>query len=234
MILPQGTLLYRYCLETNLPDEWSPDFENPEYANSPNGKKNQIGAYFFYANEETACNVANNALEKFGIRHGIYNFTLTTCQTTRDITLLDLTGDMKPFPFLEELYNNGIDVLTDNFINYYKGKQLFSRYRDKFMQIMEQENPFLQENVNFHQNCQTVEQIWYFFTFVYGDNKYNEHILGQLVTDYANGHTFKRLLVGQGFEGYEFNEEHDCPTICIFEADKLSQPNHTLIERDNI
>ena len=46
MILPQGTSLYRYCVGIDIPETWDPTFENPEYANRPQGKKNQIGAYF--------------------------------------------------------------------------------------------------------------------------------------------------------------------------------------------
>lgn len=225
MILPAGTQLYRYCLKTDLPEEWSSEFENPEYANRPNGKKNQIGAYFFYSNEETAYNVAGCALKNYGVPHGISEYTLTTCQTTNAIKLLDLTGDMKPFPFLEELHNNGIDVLTNDFINYFKQNQPFSICRNNFELLIKEINPFSQTNPHWHQNCALYKPILLFFTY-----NNNMHILGQLVTDFANGHAFKRMLKENGYDGYIFNEEKECPTICVFDAVNLTKPNHQIIK----
>lgn len=228
MILPQGTSLYRYCVGIDIPETWDPTFENPEYANRPQGKKNQIGAYFFYEFEKMAKNVAGVALKNYGHAHQVVNYTLTTCQTTRDLTLLDLRGDLKPFPFLEELYKNGLDILTDDFINYFQGNQLFSKYRDNFLKLIAEKEPFSQTNPFRHQNCELYLPLLMFFS-----SANNMHILGQLVTDYENGHTFKNLLEQKGYEGYIFNEERDCATICIFDASNLTPPTHTIIEENN-
>ncbi len=221
MILPANTYLYRYCVGVEPPQEWSADFENPEYSNLPSGKKNQIGAFFFYTNEETARNVAGCALANYGQKYSINYYTITSCQTTRDLNLLDLRGNLKPYVFLEELYNQGIDILTDDFVNYFKGGQLFSIQRDNFMQLVNQIAPFSQENPHWHQNCQLAGELWMFFSC--GNN---DHILGQLVTDFANGRAFKQILQSKMFDGYIFNEEKDCPTICIFDSSNLSSPNH--------
>ena len=54
-------------------------------------------------------------------------------------------------------------------------------------------------------------------------------MLGQLLTDFANGYVFKDILLNKGFEGYIFDEEQSSPTICILYSSKLSEPQHTVI-----
>lgn len=224
MILPQGTSLYRYCVAVGLPDAWDPTFENPEYANHPHGKKNQIGAYFFYELESMAKNVAGVALRDYGNDHQITDYTLTTCQTTRDLTLLDLSGNLPPCMFLEKLYDYDIDILTNDFVNYFKNQHPFSVCKDAFQRLRKY-SPFL---LNMYKLTPFDEEIFNcIHDFFCNDG---HRITGQLVTDYENGHTFKSLLEQKGYEGYVFNEERECATICIFDASNLTLPIHTIIK----
>ena len=64
MKIPKGTNLYRYCLGDDMPKEWSTGYHSPGYHSKEYGDKNQIGAFFFYLNEETAYNVLRVALKK--------------------------------------------------------------------------------------------------------------------------------------------------------------------------
>lgn len=231
MLLPANTYLYRYCVGDELPKEWSRNVKNPQYAIEGRERKNLIGAYFFYEDEDTAKNVARCALRDYGSQHHIDYCTLTSCHTIEDVNLLDLSGDLKPYPFLETLHSESINVLTDEFLNYFKGQLPFSSYRENFNKLICQKEPFSQSNPNWQNNCTIYEPLLMFFT-----HRGNMHILGQLVTDFNNGCVFKRLLQERGYEGYIFNEEKDCSTVCLFDSDKLSSPSHQImnIELDNL
>ncbi len=88
MILPAGTALYRYCLGTELLAAWSTNYHSPEY-----GNKNQIGAFFFYPNEQTARLVLSVAIQQQERLGYLYPSNIvTTCHTTADINLLDITN----------------------------------------------------------------------------------------------------------------------------------------------
>lgn len=54
IILEPGDRLCRYDLVTDLSVDWSTEYENPEYIGCEFGKKNAIGAFFFYDKKTTA------------------------------------------------------------------------------------------------------------------------------------------------------------------------------------
>lgn len=54
IILEPGDRLCRYDLGTDLSVDWSTEYENPEYIGCEFGKKNAIGAFFFYDKKTTA------------------------------------------------------------------------------------------------------------------------------------------------------------------------------------
>ena len=116
MILPAGTALYRYCLGTEVPTTWSTDYHSPEYFSPKFGDKNQIGAFFFYPNEQTARNVLSVAVQQQeGQGHPYPINIITNCHITADINLLDITKCQRPVNILNILHDEGIDVLTTDF-----------------------------------------------------------------------------------------------------------------------
>lgn len=218
MILSKGTFLYRYGLGVEVPSDWSTDYHSPEYYSQQYGRKNQIGAFFFYLDEQTARNVLGQAIKNSSKRGEEYpNNTITICQTLEDIQLLDITGCQRPVQILNILYDEGIDVLTDEFVRHLNGNTPFSVIREYHQFIMqhetENERPINREKLN----C--ASKIDDFFQWLVG-------YTGQLLTDFENGAPFKRQLQEKGYEGYRFMEEKSSPTICIFESKKLTKPEH--------
>jgi hypothetical protein len=222
MVLNKGTHLYRYCLGDNAPAVWSKDYFSPEYNYPKYGRKNQIGAFFFYLDEQTARNVLGQALKNSSKRGESYpQNTITTCETIEDISLLDITGCDRPIKILNVLYDAKIDVLTNDFVRHLYGDVPFDVIRAYHQFIMEHENDnevhISREKINY------AAKIDDFFQFLVG-------YTGQLLTDFGNGVHFKRLLLEKGYEGYQFMEESSSPTICIFDSSKLSSPIHIMIK----
>jgi hypothetical protein len=203
-------------LGTKVPEAWSTDYHSPEYFSPEYGDKNQIGAFFFYPNEQTARNVLGVAVRQQESKgHSYPNNVVTACHTTADINLLDITNCQRPVNILNILYDEGIDVLTTDFYKYLDDMVPFNRIRGHHQFIINNEGS--NDRMVKSDMKEYGVQIDQFF-------HYRVQYIGQLLTDFGNGITFKRQLQENGFEGYQFMEEKDCPTICIFEADKLSVP----------
>lgn len=219
MNLPKGTNLYRYCLGNDIPKEWSTEYHSPEYHFEEYGDKNQIGAFFFYPDEDITYNVLNVAVEK-AMKHGqcYQKNTITCCQTVEDIRILDLTGCDRPVQMLNILYDKGIKVLTSDFFRYLNNEvQSFEDIKNYHQYIMDNEkmdDRIIKHNIN---NYGTM--IDKFF-------QWHVEYTGQLLTDFGNGIPFKRQLEENGYEGYQFKEEMSCPTICLFNSSKLTPPIH--------
>ena len=221
MILPAGTALYRYCLGTEVPAVWSTDYHSPEYFWPKYGNKNQIGAFFFYPNEQTARNVLSVAVEhQESLGHPYPNNILTACHTTEDINLLDITNCQRPINILNILYDEGIDVLTTDFNKYHEDMVPFNQIRGYHIFIMDNEGT--NDRIVQSDMKEYGVKIDQFF-------QWRVQYTGQLLTDFGNGVTFKRQLQERGYEGYQFMEEKNCPTICIFESEKLSVPVHQIV-----
>lgn len=221
MILPSGTLLYRYCLGDNIPENWSTLYHSPEYHSSKYGDKNQVGALFFYKNEETARNVLGIAVKNSEKRGDIYNVnTITSCQTKEDINLLDITGRLRPVQILNVLYDEGIDVLTHEFVRHLNGDQTFDTIREYHQYIIDHDSE------NDLQVC--MEKL---NSSAKIDEFFQSHVgyTGQLMTDFGNGFVFKRLLAEKGYEGYQFMEEDSSPTICLLDSLKITKPVHKVV-----
>lgn len=221
MILPTGTNLYRYNLGNDIPEEWSTEYHSPEYHSDEYGDKNQIGAFFFYPDEDTAHNVLRAAIEKAAKQGKNYlNNTLTCCQTIADINILNLTGCDRPVQMLNILHDEGIDVLTSDFSRHLNGVQSFEDIRGYHQYIMDNENTndiFVKYEMNDY-----AAKIDNFFQWLVG-------YTGQVLTDFENGIPFKRQLEEKGYEGYQFMEEKSCPTICLFNSSKLTSPIHQMV-----
>lgn len=121
IILERGDLLYRYGLEQNYPDVWCSNIHNPEYNFDGFGHKNQIGAYFFYNDENTAKRVLKVAIKRQEEKGEIVEkVTLTTCTVLDDIVLLDLfTGIERCSNMISVLRELNLNVLNGSFYNYW-------------------------------------------------------------------------------------------------------------------
>jgi hypothetical protein len=124
IILENEDVLYRYGLEQDYPDVWCNNIHNPEYNFDGLGHKNQIGAYFFYKDENTAKRVLKVAIKKQEKEKGkiVEKATLTTCTVREDIVLLDLFSGIDSCSrmisvFLREL---NLNVVANSFYNYQK------------------------------------------------------------------------------------------------------------------
>lgn len=89
VILEGGDNLFRYNLGRELPTEWSIDYSNPEYTSTEFGRKNKIGAFFFYDKDIAAKQVLAQAIFNQRKRGNEYQYaTITHCQVVNDIKLL--------------------------------------------------------------------------------------------------------------------------------------------------
>lgn len=209
--------LYRYNL-IEPPSSWTEDFKNPQYVSSHRAK-NSIGAYFFYSKYETAVNVGKKAIKEAG---GDYNkLFITSAQLHQEANLLNLSLSIEAFEpeyMLDLLYDNGIDVLTDDFKHINPSHKL-SEIRDDYFRIREAKKSGNQLKWN-DESCLKVNG------FFLGNSSH----LGQCLTDFENGFMFKQLLEEKGFDGYVFVEEVNDPTVCIFNSSFLSQPTTQVIQ----
>ena len=91
IILEPGDRLCRYDLGTDLSVDWSTEYENPEYIGCEFGKKNAIGAFFFYDKKTTAKKTLAQAIYNQNKKGNIYNSgTITYCEVVNELNLLDL------------------------------------------------------------------------------------------------------------------------------------------------
>lgn len=221
MILRKGTFLYRYSLGIHQPGEWSNDYHSPEYTDSLLGYKNQIGAFFFYFDENTALKVLENAQIKAKQQgnESLVN-SITSCQVISDIELLDITGFSQPVDIIRVLYDDGIDVLTRSFICYSNGRQSFDVIRDHLLYIINN-----RDDCSVEVCCKIISCAKIINDFFFNCLRYT----GQLLTDFENGKYFKCLLENKGYEGYLFDEEITSQTICLFYYDKITRPIHHFV-----
>ena len=136
------------------------------------------------------------------------------------MNLLDITNCQRPVNILNILHDEGIDVLTTDFNKYLDDMVPFYQIRGHHQFIMQNEgtNDWIVKSDIKEYGVQ-IDQFFH----------WRVQYIGQLLTDFGNGVTFKRLLQERGYEGYQFMEEKFTPTICIFEADKLTVPVHQIV-----
>lgn len=217
MTLKSSTELFRYCICKDIPITWDASFKNPEYVYNNLGSKNQIGAYFFYLNSETADNVSEAAIRRMKKQSAIV--TKTKCLLIREVNLLDISQCEMPINILNVLYDNGINCLTDVFNKYDKDKKISFSTVSGFYDIVKSSNL----KCDILLDCKKMEagiEINNFFNN-------NKNFLGQLLTDFDNGVAFKVILRELGFDGYLFDEEKTSPTVCLFDSSCLTEPEHT-------
>ena len=223
-ILSKGTPLFRYNLGINLPEKWDASFYSPEYIYSSFGPKNQIGALFFYDNEETAHRVlsaANNLKVHAGESYD--ENTMTSCCLKEAVRLLDISGCITPMQVLRILREEGIDVLNKDFVKHDHGDFSFNELKDDFEFVLTNNDTEL-FSTEWKAVYDASNRINDFFHQKDVDSRY----IGQLLTDFQNGISFKAQLTDKGYDGYCFTEELS-PTVCIFDSAKLTAPLHKTI-----
>ena len=223
MIVKKGKSFYRYDVSSKpLPDNWDDAIKNPEYSETTYGPKNQAGFFFFYEDQETAKAVGRIAISR---ANNTKSVIITSCQLNEDANMLDLTKydglmlDVKsdfPITLLNILEVEGIDVLTDAFHRYASDVVPFSLLSADFS-IIHQSN-----SDDFCQFKSRIDAANRINTFFYDCIPF----LGQCLSDFGNGFSFKDILENLGYEGYLFLEEPLSPTYCLFGKDKLSKPIH--------
>ena len=219
IILENGDVLYRYGLEQDFPDVWCNNIHNPEYNFDGLGHKNQIGAYFFYKDENTAKRVLKVAMKKQEEKGKIVEkATLTTCTVREDIVLLDLFTDIERCSnMISVLIALNLDVTNSSFYNYQQEKYYTEIERDVKLLFSE----------NLEEKLEAAARIDGFFC-----NR--PSLLGQSLTDFKNGDAFKDMLIRNHWEGYVFKEEESSNTYCILAATKLTNPVHKPLSREGL
>lgn len=221
MELKKGTKLFRYDLEAP-PQSWDINYRNQEYTSiSIDGyQKNHFGFFFFFNNDEVAYNTAIIACKKSRLS----KFYFTQAETNNDIKLLDLTGCSDPLLMFFKLMEKDIDVLTcDYHIYTSKGTPSLEilRYAVNYnlcidVDPLDREVEIIQHNVTL------------LHSYLSPDG-YPYTILGQLLTDYANGESFKIELASRGYDGYCFDESEGGHTVCLLDYNALSSPQTRIV-----
>lgn len=202
---------------------WSDEYKNVEYIYEGECDalkvKNQIGAFFFFENKATAYCTGCIAAKK----RGINTIWLTETSIIKEISLLDFSHFKNISSILLAFEEFGIDVLNDSFFKFDScgACKSFKEIRpllDQLKQLKDKEN---KSDRDFMLICNLAYDIGVFFR----DNERIDY-LGQLLTDFGNGYTFKNILTEKGCDGYIFRESYDSPTYCLFEPSALSIPQH--------
>lgn len=214
VVIQPGEKLYRYNIGIDIPSDWSSEYVNPEYIYPNLGRKNQIGAFFFYNNITAAKNTLFQAIKNFKDKGVIYKKgIITSCSNKSPIRLLDLSKFDDCAKIIYFLCEQGIDILSDNFISQQR-KCSFIKLK-KYFELLSDNNPRI--------SLKAINMINKFF------NSW-PHLLCQTLTDFDNGKYFKTMLEEKGYEGYIFKENPDSNTFCLFSPDKLTPPIHTIVE----
>ena len=114
---------------------------------------------------------------------------------------------------LLELFENDIDVLNDNF-KYIDNVAGNSYYLSDLCKTFEQsleisdEKVALIDEINAKLDC-----LQYFGRFSY---------LGQTLTDFENGFSFKNILEQKRYDGYVCSESVGVDTVCLINKDILN------------
>ena len=219
IILERGDVLYRYGLEQYYPDVWCNNIHNPEYNFDGLGHKNQIGAYFFYQDENTAKRVLKVAIKKQeGKGKIIEKATLTTCTVREEIVLLDLFSGI-------DSCSQMISVLKDLELNI--ASSLFCNYQKKASYTEIERDLDLLCSGNCTEKIGAAARIDDFFYR-------RPPLLGQSLTDFNNGVAFKEMLIRNHWEGYVFKEEESSNTYCLLDTTKLTNPVHDSLSRESL
>lgn len=214
IILELGDQLYRYDLGDHLPDNWSTDYYNPEYITPQYGRKNAIGAFFFYNDCRAAKQTLAQAIHDQTKKGHKYDLgTITYCEVTDEIRLLDpQTGLYQCSNIISVLLELDIDIISDRFYNY--------PFKQSYSILANAVDNFYSDKLN--TRLEAAREINQFF-------KQYPPLLGQSLTDFGNGEPFKEMLQSKNYEGYVFMENLISDTFCLFNSNKITSPTHKIV-----
>lgn len=189
IILEPGDRLCRYDLGTDLSVDWSTEYENPEYIGCEFGKKNAIGAFFFYDKKTTAKKTLAQAIYNQNKKGNIYNSgTITYCEVVNELNLLDLdSGLIECSNIISFLVSIDANVIENKFVNHHSNKP-YSELQSVIVDIF---------STDYIKRINAADEINKFFF-------YNAPYLGQSLTDYemvfySNQFLKKRIMKGMFF-----------------------------------
>lgn len=207
-LIKKGEILYRYDL-IKPPTELSDEYRSIEYDFQKFGKcKNMANLYFFFSNEEGTHNTAKVAMKICDKD----KYWITKLEVLSNLLLLDLSKKRTAYLMLLALFENDIDVLNDNF-KYIDNVTGNSYYLSDLCKTFEQsleisdEKVALIDEINAKLDC-----LQYLGRFSY---------LGQTLTDFENGVSFKKILEQKQYDGYVFSESVGVDTVCLINKDAL-------------
>jgi len=217
MIIPKGTKIYRYDI-VSTPKEWSDDYKNLEYAHCviDGYKKNHVGFFFFFDNQQVTENTATVACNKYDKKE----YALTECILNSNLKLLDLTGCANTSLMIMKLKEAGIDILTDDYHIYtHPDCPPLTILKEPFEYILGESTSPLDRSIALIQKYNNT------INGYLNPIGYPYSILGQTVSDYANGIKFKEELIAHGYDGYCFDESIGGHTICLLNSTTMSKPS---------
>ena len=210
--LPE-TKLFRYDLKCP-PPAWSNDFYSVEYSKDNKGEtkyKNNAGLFFFFENKNAAMLTAEKAMNRFwGSK-----IWLTSTTTKEEANLLDLRGGAT-LAMMNLLWCADIDIFNQNMTVSGMGDDTtsLSCLETLFFRVIDSNVP---NDEDYHKAYLDLHK-----PFVCPGNPFS--LLGQRLTDYENGSIFKQLLKEKNYDGYIFDESFGGSTICLLNAEKLTNP----------
>lgn len=226
--------LWRYDV-SEPPDKWDANYRSIEYtypdAMESLRYKNKISAAYFYDDKLqaflTGMTAAKNQRQD--------NFWLTSACLMPTVNLLDLrfhhqktekVPHMTPLMIINRLSHIGIDVLTDEYLRYdgINGNVTSLSYIKSTFEEIRVLDALRHKTES--QSSKIIILANEFNAFFHNKIGY----VGQLLTDFNNGHKFKAALQTRNIDGYIFEEEEHMhkPTFCIFDYGNLSAPHREL------
>ena len=222
-----GFPLFRYNVKEPPKGGWEQDYKSPVYCWEDAGPKNEIGAFFFFDTEKEAIEVGKNVLNQKEDVIRLYNPNLSiwiTKTITQDcLYLLDLSQCNNIVELYVTLWHDKIYIFRDDFYKF------VYPYGSKPLSLIKEEIKFIachdnETKTDKRQECEF--NIYNFYNNI--DESKQLAYACQGLTDFSNGKIFKELLEEKGFDGYIF-QETEAKTFCLFNSEKLSFPEVSLI-----
>ena len=228
-IINAGLSLYRYDVIEPPKGRWVQDYKSPIYCWDDAGPKNEVGAFFFFDDEDETIKVGKNVLNQKDNMIKAFNpeFSIWITKTIiqDNLYMLDLSECKNVVDLYIILWKEQIDVFRDDFYKfvYPYGSKPLSLIKEDIKLIVCHDNEVKSDK---RQECKY--NIYNFYNTI--DESKQLAYACQGLTDFSNGKIFKKLLEEKGFDGYIFRET-DANTFCMFNSNKLSIPEVTQILR---
>lgn len=227
-IINAGLSLYRYDVIEPPKGRWVQDYKSPIYCWDDAGPKNEVGAFFFFDNEDETIKVGKNVLNQKDNMIKVFNpeFSIWITKTIiqDNLYMLDLSECKNVVDLYIILWKEHIDVFRDDF---YRFDYL---YGSKSLSQIKRDIDYLASHDDKPKTDKWSECEYNIYTFCNGFDENNQLAYAfQGLSDFSNGRIFKAILEAKAFDGYIFRET-DANTFCLFNPEKLSFPEVSLIQ----